>query len=647
MTRLHIAAVALFLVPHALPAAAPRFRSHPPVRPLPKASRRPLPAARTFFADPAKGSDTNDGSRSKPWKTLAHAVQQLKPGETLCLRGGTYYETVTLSLQGTKDRPITLRACPGELAVIDGGLREFFETPQTAWEPVPHGAPDEFRSTKTCPALGKEGRRGVRVLGHFGDSMVPLQGYRFEVDFHSRNPYWNIGNKLNTGKGVYVGPGVWFDTRTNRIHVRLSHLKLKSFGKRTYRGETDPRRLPLVVAGPAVPLRIEKSSHLRLQDLVLRGSASHTLELSECRDLELDGLTIYGGAPAVHVRDTRRLVLRNSVVRGLSAPWSSRSSHKYRGNSPYLFIVDGRGPQSRDFEIAHCEFTDNHDGLILGTMRNLKFHHNLVENLDDDGIYLTTGRAPVPANLRFYQNRLNRTHTLFSFAGPRDGAVGPGVFIFRNVIDLRRRTLNGPPVSAEKDATTRIADWSRPGRPCSDHGSPVWEPMFVYHNTVVCENRVFRGYYGAGWGGHTRGTRRRVFNNIFVHVAGMPGLVFPAPADDVIAAGNLHWSVAEGPKFSGDFFAKFRRSKAFAASKRRYPAGNASHDLFADPNFVRFTTDPHKPWDLRLRPGSPAIDSGVLIPGDWPDPLRGTDAGRPDLGALPRGIKPWKVGPAN
>ena len=40
-----------------------------------------------------------------------------------------------------------------------------------------------------------------------------------------------------------------------------------------------------------------------------------------------------------------------------------------------------------------------------------------------------------------------------------------------------------------------------------------------------------------------------------------------------------------------------------------------------------------------------AIDAGVDLPGDWPDPLRTKDAGKPDLGALPLGAEPFPVDP--
>src|SRR5262245_7132317 len=84
------------------------FLSHPPMRPLPAAWKGPLAKGTTYFVDAGKGDDKNDGSQAKPWKTLQHGVKRLKPGETLYLRGGTYYEKVSLTRSGTPEAPITI-----------------------------------------------------------------------------------------------------------------------------------------------------------------------------------------------------------------------------------------------------------------------------------------------------------------------------------------------------------------------------------------------------------------------------------------------------------------------------------------------------------------------------------------------------------
>ena len=49
--------------------------------------------------------------------------------------------------------------------------------------------------------------------------------------------------------------------------------------------------------------------------------------------------------------------------------------------------------------------------------------------------------------------------------------------------------------------------------------------------------------------------------------------------------------------------------------------------------------------DYRPIKGSPALDAGIAIPAEWPDPLRDSDSGKPDIGAFPVGVERWRVGP--
>src|SRR5688500_2125806 len=73
------------------------FRTHPPMRPLPTATPEPLAKGPKLFVDAARGNDVAEGTENQPWRTLRHAVRQLKPGDTLYLRAGIYYETVSLT----------------------------------------------------------------------------------------------------------------------------------------------------------------------------------------------------------------------------------------------------------------------------------------------------------------------------------------------------------------------------------------------------------------------------------------------------------------------------------------------------------------------------------------------------------------------
>ncbi len=122
------------------------YRSHHPMRPLPAAAKGNMVQGPKLFVDTARGDDGAEGTQQGPWKTLGHALRRLKPGDTLYLRGGTYYEKVSLSRSGTEQAPITIQSYPGELAVLDGGLREFI------------GEPGHELAT-----AGRGRRRGVRL----------------------------------------------------------------------------------------------------------------------------------------------------------------------------------------------------------------------------------------------------------------------------------------------------------------------------------------------------------------------------------------------------------------------------------------------------------------------------------------------------
>src|SRR5581483_5753697 len=108
-------------------------------------------------------------------------------------------------------------------------------------------APRQFLPGAWEPLWGLEDERPI-ALGHVADSMVPLHGYRTLTDLRSNNEFWLGGKDAMRDAGIYCGPGLWLNRQTGRIHLRLAHHRLEGLGKAAYRGETDPRRLPLAIA---------------------------------------------------------------------------------------------------------------------------------------------------------------------------------------------------------------------------------------------------------------------------------------------------------------------------------------------------------------------------------------------------------------
>ena len=71
------------------------------------------------FVSPA-GDDNGAGTLDKPFRTIQHGIDALKPGDTCYVREGVYRESITPTKSGLPDKPIRLRAYPGERAVLDG-----------------------------------------------------------------------------------------------------------------------------------------------------------------------------------------------------------------------------------------------------------------------------------------------------------------------------------------------------------------------------------------------------------------------------------------------------------------------------------------------------------------------------------------------
>ncbi len=668
----------------ALPAPA-TFVSHVPTRPLPTASRRALGAGPHRFVDPVQGQDSNAGTQAAPWRTLQHAAGQLQPGDTLVLRGGAYYEHARISVRGTPGQPITIRNYPGEMVILDGGYPEFFRHPATAWEPAPGGVPGEYQSTRTYPDLPAQPNE-TNVLGHFGDSGLPLHGYRFLADLRSPNEFWTIPSNVGQESAVYCGPGLWFDPQTQRIHCRLAHTTLPGLGADNYAGATDPRQLPLVVAGEAPTLTLTGARHLQLQDLVLRGSKGAVLVLQQAEDITLDGLTVYAGRTGVEAEYTRGLRVIHCAFRGLGAPWSFRSHLKYRAIEAQLFTASKWQPTGNcDFELAYSEFTDCVDGVFIGNVANVRFHHNVVDNITDDALFVTamaTLKGEVPGGpILIYQNRITRCLTAISFGAghgrqaldERGIHTGQGVWLCRNVMDFRQPLWVFPPRDAAQPQELKHL-----GRSQGDHGSPIWEPLFVYHNTIIAAEPAWRNYYLHGWGGHANSTVRVLLNNLVLQTAGLPGVELQSQPLALLLDGNVHYSLAGGDPSPAAFHARLAAAVQRAFGQQpflldqfpttlRHPLAptNAANpvrqllelesattgarcrgeqDCYGDPALVSLTSNWREPSDYRLQTHSAARQAGVALPADWFDPLDSDVTRRPDAGAIPFGHPGWRVG---
>ncbi|MGE6260469.1 right-handed parallel beta-helix repeat-containing protein [Heyndrickxia sporothermodurans] len=66
------------------------------------------------------GNDLNNGTKSKPYRTLKKAASEAKAGTTVFIRKGIYNEKLSVIHKGTKSKPVIFQAYNKEKAVLSG-----------------------------------------------------------------------------------------------------------------------------------------------------------------------------------------------------------------------------------------------------------------------------------------------------------------------------------------------------------------------------------------------------------------------------------------------------------------------------------------------------------------------------------------------
>jgi len=95
------------------------------------------PASATEFHVSVLGSDTNDGSVRRPFKTISAAAAIAQPGDLITVHEGTYRERINPPRGGVSDdRRIVYQAAPGEKVEIKGSevITEWMKVGDDVWK---------------------------------------------------------------------------------------------------------------------------------------------------------------------------------------------------------------------------------------------------------------------------------------------------------------------------------------------------------------------------------------------------------------------------------------------------------------------------------------------------------------------------------
>ena len=607
-----------------------KIGSHPPFRFPVARMDRPINEGPAFYVDPVKGSDEASGTAEQPWRTLQASLPKLKPGDTLYLAGGVYHENVYCAIQGSEEKPITIRSRPGELAILDGGLPEFQQSPGTAWEPV--GNNGEYRSSRRYPNIRD-------VVGLFGDSNVGLQTYWHAEDLRSSVETLTGDPENKYGEGfLYCGPGIWYDRKTGYIHARLAHTHFTHPRVVNYQGETDPRKLPLVISPfNSTPLFIDLGSHLRFQDLVIRGGGLNTVVMRFGIDITFEHVTIFGGTYGLRSKNSGPVRFLHSAIYGGIPPWGFYGENALRARHPAysdpftsgepikgerniarltnhaLMVLEGfeesdvfAFPFNNRWEIAYSEFADGHDGIYPNGY-DIRVHHNWFGDIQDDAIYLSSPTRGVSDQMHIYRNMIVGCTSAFGCHG-RGGPSGT-IYVYGNLVDARDNYSG-------RWRTHQLSEIKPYGvNFFLIHGAKTArsiESIHFYHNTAILDGNK-QTFLGAAFSGTFAESPRHIANNLFVYMHQYPGLgKFDPHSEGLVLGTNYHWSPAGKP-----------------------PGEWAGVEHVVDPRFAAFSADPKAVNDYRPHQALPAgkIDCELL------DGVAGREAG-----AFPMNGEVWRAG---
>ncbi len=155
--------------------------------------------AATYYVA-TNGSDTYQGTSSQPFRTIAHAVNRMNPGDTTYVRGGIYREgPIRFKKSGSQVSPIKLLSAPDSSPVID-----FSGAPKTTYPRilVQHSSGERY-------AMGYITIEGFEIKnGHDG-----IKFHNMHNSFIRRN--WIHDNRT---QGILGGGGHHIVFDRNRIN---------------------------------------------------------------------------------------------------------------------------------------------------------------------------------------------------------------------------------------------------------------------------------------------------------------------------------------------------------------------------------------------------------------------------------------------
>ena len=327
--------------------------------------------AETFYVA-TSGNDAAAGAESAPLLTVQAALQKAHAGDTVFVKAGVYRGRLTFPRDGAAGKPIVLTGEAG--AIIDGG------TILTGWQRAPEAGGNIYRAAYTGPQpynLTWNNKYILVIRDEFmaKDGMTILKDGPSGWDTYGGKPYrgWD-GVEAMWGVmdgSVYLGFG------DASVAPSKEEITIAPGGKD---------------GGAAITIDARK--FITVRGLTVR-NGYHAILVHNSTDCLIENNTLLGGWHTVEIENvsSRVVVRKNEVTLGYV--------HTLKPDDPrHWFIwaafkqtslwdricVDLRDVGS-DNEVCENHLFENFDGVQNQRAgRRLNVHHNLIEDLADDGL---------------------------------------------------------------------------------------------------------------------------------------------------------------------------------------------------------------------------------------------------------------------
>jgi len=311
-----------------------------------------LPGSGTeYFVDP-KGSDGGAGTSGDPFQTIAHAVAQAGPGDTVTVRDGVYREAITIDKLDASADPLWVRAENPGGAAIDGSDETIWTNPGgDLWTDEGGGV----YSTPVAAQVGYVASDGAQLY-HY-ESMGELQG---ETEGVHEGYFWD-------GATLYA-----------RVHDD---------------SDPDTHQMAVGVRDRAFAVWYSRGVVIEGFEIRYHGSGDYPMGiyLRSSSDCVVRGCTLHHNNDAIFVSrtDAHRNLIEGNVMWDTGIwdwPWSAvkGSFHEASG----VGIQGGEGNVVRD-NVIHGIF----NGVYIGNFSNdmdetespyTDVHHNWIYEIGDD-----------------------------------------------------------------------------------------------------------------------------------------------------------------------------------------------------------------------------------------------------------------------